>query len=218
MRSTTEGALLLAQHIILFGGTFDPVHLGHTAVAEHAFRELRADRVIFIPARRSPHKLGAPLALAEHRFNMLSLAIAGHKSFSVDTCEVERAEPSYTYDTVMDFRKRMPEAQLSWLLGADTVASLPMWYRIDEILGMCDIRIMSRGGMDAPAFDKLEPALSGMFVEKLRKNAIQTPLIPISSSEVRARFASGGDVLGMLNPSVLNYIKQHGLYGVPRGE
>jgi nicotinate-nucleotide adenylyltransferase len=205
----------MAQRIILFGGTFDPVHLGHTTVVEHASAQLRADKVIFVPARRSPHKSDSCLAPIEHRLNMLALAVADRKSFSISTCEVERSEPSYTFDTVTHFRTKSPRATLFWLVGADIIPSLPRWYRIAELLEICNVCVMSRGGIDSSAFDQLVPALGQAAAGRLRQNAIATPLIPISSTEVRTRLAAGQDVSDMLHPPVLQYIRQHALYGTP---
>lgn len=205
----------MKQRIILFGGTFDPVHLGHTTVVEHASKKLGADEVIFIPARRSPHKSDSPLAPIEHRLKMLSLALVGYRSFSISRCEIDRSEPSYTFDTVADFRRKYPDASLFWLVGADTVASLPKWYRIAELLELCNVCVMSRGGIDQPVFDKLVPALGRVAAEQLRKNAIASPLVPVSSTEVRTRLAAGQDVADMLHPAVLQYIRQHSLYGLP---
>jgi len=200
------------RRIALFGGTFDPVHIGHTAVAEHAAAHLQAEEVFFIPARRSPHKFDAPLVPVEHRLNMLSLALADHPSFSVSTCEVERSEPSYTFDTVMEFREKLPGASLFWLVGADTVESLPRWYRIGELLDACNVCVMVRGGVESPQLDTLVPSLGPTAVSRLKQSVIPTPLIPISSSEVRARLAAGQDVSDMLHPAVLTYINDHSLY------
>ncbi len=205
----------MEQRIILFGGTFDPVHLGHTTVVEHASVQLRADEVIFVPARRSPHKSDSPLTPIKHRLNMLTLALSDHKTFSISTCEVDRSEPSYTFDTVTDFRTKFPIATIFWLVGADTMPSLPRWHRITELLEICNVCVMSRGGIDSPAFERLAPILGQAAADRLRQNAIATPLIPISSTEVRARMAAGLDVSDMLHPPVLRYIRQNGLYGIP---
>jgi nicotinate-nucleotide adenylyltransferase len=202
------------MRIILFGGTFDPVHVGHTTVVEQAAASLRADSVVFIPARRSPHKSDVPLAPAEHREAMLTLALAGHPSFRMSRCELSRPEPSYTIDTVMEFRKQFPDAMLFWLVGADAIFSLARWYRIGELLDLCDICVMSRGGVDSPEFERLVPSLGAESAKRLRESAIATPLIPVSSTEIRSRLAAGLDVSSMLHPAVLAYIRAHGLYGV----
>jgi nicotinate-nucleotide adenylyltransferase len=204
---------VMAKRIILFGGTFDPVHLGHTAVIRHVASHLRADEVFFIPARRSPHKLDVPLAPAEHRIKMLALATGEYPSFSISDCEISRPEPSYTFDTVMEFKTKSPDATFFWPVGADAIPSLSRWYRFKDLLNLCEICIMSRGGIDAPEFDLLAPSLGQAAVDRLKKAAIATPLVPISSTEVRTRLAAGQDVSTMLHPAVLRYIRQNGLYG-----
>jgi nicotinate-nucleotide adenylyltransferase len=203
----------VADSIVLFGGTFDPVHIGHTTVVQHAAGSLRASAVVFIPARRSPHKSEAPLAPADHRTRMLELAIAELPGFSVSRCELDRPEPSYTYDTVMEFRTTRPDAKLVWLVGTDMLASLPRWYRIRELLDLCDVCVMSRGGVDSPDFEKLVPSLGREAARRLQEAAIVTPLIPVSSTEIRTRLATGQDVSGMLHAAVIEYIRAHGLYG-----
>jgi nicotinate-nucleotide adenylyltransferase len=203
----------VADCVVLFGGTFDPVHIGHTTVVQHAAKSLRAGAVVFIPARRSPHKSDNPLAPAEHRVRMLELAIAEQPAFSVSRCELDRPEPSYTYDTVMEFRTGRPQARLVWLVGTDMLASLPRWYRIRELLDLCDVSVMSRGGVDSPDFEQLVPSLGPAAARRLREAAIVTPLIPVSSTEIRTRLAAAQDVSGMLHPAVIEYIRARGLYG-----
>jgi nicotinate-nucleotide adenylyltransferase len=205
------------KRIVLFGGTFDPVHVGHTIVAHHAGGSLKAERVIFVPARRSPHKSGAPVASAEDRIQMLCLATGEQPSFSVDRCEIERPEPSYTFDTVVRFRARYPEANLAWLVGADMLSSLPRWYRIQDLLELCDICLMSRGGVESANFDKVEASLGRKATDRLRQMAILTPLIPVSSTEIRRRLAAHEDVSEMLHPLVLEYIRTRKLYEAVQG-
>jgi nicotinate-nucleotide adenylyltransferase len=203
----------MAERVILFGGSFDPVHVGHTTVAEHVAGRLGAARTIFVPARRSPHKSEPPVASPQHRVNMLSLAVARYPSFSVSRCELERLEPSYTYDTVADFRRRLPEAELFWLVGADTVASLPQWHRVADLMNLCEICVMSRGGLELPALDSLIPSLPAEAVRRLKCNVVEAPAVPVSSTEVRRRLKAGLDVSKMLDPAVLEYIIRHKLYG-----
>ena len=116
------------KKIILFGGSFDPIHTGHLRVAHHALKELGADELIFIPARRSPHKTDLPTPGA-HRFAMIAKAIDGIDSFSVSDCELLRPEPSYTLDTVGLSRVQVgSDVVLHWLIGADQLADLEKWY------------------------------------------------------------------------------------------
>ncbi|MBE0535307.1 MAG: nicotinate (nicotinamide) nucleotide adenylyltransferase [Phycisphaerae bacterium] len=202
----------MRQRQLLFGGTFDPVHAGHIAVAEFAAAQLRADDVVFIPAKRSPHKHVDPVASGDQRLAMLRLATAGRKRFEVSDCELRREEPSYTLDTVLYFRRRFAsEAELFWLIGADMVRDLAKWYRVRELLDACTLCVMHRGGYPPPKLDGLE-TLGAERLARLRANVLETPSVDISSSEIRCKVASGEDVTGLLCPAVLDYIKKNGLY------
>jgi nicotinate-nucleotide adenylyltransferase len=124
--------------IILFGGSFDPIHNGLLAVAAYAFERLEARRLIFVPARRSPHKGAGPRADGASRLAMIRLAIAGREGFEVSDCELHRAEPSYTLDTVRHFREQVGnDVEIFWLVGVDAGADLDKWYHIDELQDMC---------------------------------------------------------------------------------
>jgi nicotinate-nucleotide adenylyltransferase len=200
------------RHVALFGGTFDPIHLGHTRVAAAAAEQVGAEKVVFIPAKISPLKGFFPFARDEDRLHMIMLAIVGHAGFAVSDCELKRPAPSYTLDTVRQFQRDCgPETAIHWLLGADTVADLVHWHKVRELIDECYLTVMQRPGY-TPDFDRFEPLWGRGRVDKLKKNAIQTPLIDISSTEVRQRLAVGGDVSGMLHPDVIRYIREHNLY------
>ena len=202
----------MKDRIILFGGTFDPVHLGHTTVASFACEQIGADEVVFIPTNRSPHKNIFPVASGASRVEMLRLALAVNAKFSVDSCELERSDPSYTFETVSMFAGRYgPNMQLYWLVGADTVGDLGRWHRVERVLDMCNLCVMYRAGYAEPDFSGLS-CLGAERVAKLRKNAISTPLVDISSTEIRRKLGVGKEVTGLLSPSVLGYIEENGLY------
>jgi len=202
----------MKERILLFGGTFDPVHLGHTTVAAFAATETGADQVVFIPARRSPHKNVFPVASDEARMDMLRLAVEGAAGFTVSSCELERPDPSYTVETVRMFAGQYgPGAELYWLVGADAVGDLWRWHRAREILDMCNVCVMHRAGYPPPDLEQLW-RLGSERVEKLRKHVIAAPLIDISSTQVRRKIAAGEDVSGLLCPAVLDYIEKNGLY------
>lgn len=199
--------------IALFGGTFDPIHLGHSQVAEAAARHIGAERVIFVPAKRSPLKGFLPVASDDDRLHMIALAIQGHDEFSVSDCELRRAAPSYTLDTVRQFQAELgSETQIYWLLGADSVNDLVYWHRIDELIDACHLTVMYRGGYEAPTFDEYVPVWGNERVRKLRTDVIETPLIDISSTQIRARLAAGKEISDMVHPDVAAYISRRGLY------
>lgn len=203
----------MTRRIALFGGTFDPIHVGHTTVADATARQLGAERVIFIPAKISPLKGFFPFASDTDRLKMIELAIASHELFAVSDCELKRPAPSYTLDTVRQFQRDYgPGTHIHWLIGADGVGDLMHWHKIQELIDECFLTTMRRPGYPAPDFDHFEPLWGPQRVAKLKRNVIETPLVDISSTEVRRRIAAGEDVAGMLHPDVIRYIRAHKLY------
>ena len=135
------------RRIALFGGSFDPVHLGHTRVARAAAEQIEAETVVFIPAKCSPLKRFLPHASDADRLRMIELAIQEDAVFSVSDCELQRAAPSYTLETVKQFQADYgPETSIHWLLGADSVNDLTYWHAIDELIDICSLTVMIRGG------------------------------------------------------------------------
>lgn len=206
--------MVTQRTIALFGGTFDPVHLGHTIVAGAAAESIGAERIIFVPAKLSPLKGSMPRASDIDRFRMLSLATACENIFEVSDCELKRPAPSYTLDTVRQFQsENSSKTSIYWLLGSDGIDELPHWHGITELIDECNLATMYRAGCERPDFSKFEPLLGRNRIEKLRQNVIPTPLVDISSTKVRNRLAGGQDVTQMLHPKVLSYIYEHRLYG-----
>lgn len=202
--------------VILFGGTFDPVHCGHVIVAEFSLKHLNADRLIFIPAKRSPHKQLLPKAPDQARIDMIALAIAKKQEFSVSDCELKMPQPSYTLNTVRHFRNLFGDSTIiSVLLGADTVKDLAKWYRIKDLIKECEICIMYRAGFEPPRFEHLRTLLGDDNVEKLQKNLIKTPLIDISGTEIRKKLAENLETEGMIDNDVREYINKNRLYSPP---
>jgi nicotinate-nucleotide adenylyltransferase len=201
------------RKIALFGGTFDPIHIGHTAVAGAAGEHIGADKVVFVPARRSPLKAFFPQAGDEDRLKMISLAISGNSRFDISDYELKKQGAGYTLETVRYFRRRFGGALVYWLIGADALNDLPHWYGIGELIDECNLAVMYRAGFKPPDFSKFQSIWGDQRVNKLRQNTIATPLIDVSSTEIRKRLAAGQDVSGMVCPEVLQYIREHGLYG-----
>lgn len=203
----------MKRRLALFGGSFDPIHLGHITVARVAAQQLQAHKVVFIPAKCSPLKGALPRASDADRLRMIELIVPADSAFAVSDCELRRAAPSYTLDTVKEFQAEYgPETSIYWLLGADSVDDLRYWHRIDDLLDTCNVSVMYRGGYDRPTFDKYEPIWGRQRVEKLRANVIETPSIDISSTQVRRRLEDGEDLSDVLHPAVAAYIHRHGLY------
>jgi len=205
---------MLKRKVALFGGTYDPIHIGHTTVAAEAVEEIGAEKVVFIPAKRSPLKSFLPKACDEDRLAMIGLAIASNDSFDVSDCELKKAAPSYTLETVLQFQSDYGEdVSICWLVGADGVDDLQYWHEIEELIDACEVCTMYRAGCERPDFGKFEGIWGRRRVEKLERNVVKTPLVEVSSTQVRRELAVGGDVSAMVHPAVADYIREHGLYG-----
>jgi nicotinate-nucleotide adenylyltransferase len=203
----------MKRKIILFGGSFDPIHNGHLAIARYALEQIKADELIFVPAQQSPHKRLAPEASASDRLKMIGIAIADEKAMAVTDCELNRTPPSYTIDTVRFFRARYePATEFYWLIGADMLRDLPKWFKINELLDECYLCLMLRPGFDKIQFQEFIHVFGADRIRKLEQNVISNPLVDISSTEIRRRILAGEDISQMVHPGVLLYIKEHLLY------
>ena len=201
------------RKIALFGGTFDPIHPGHTTVAAAAAEHIGAEVIVFIPAKCSPLKESFPEASDDDRLQMIALAIAGNKKFQLSDYELRKSKPSYTLETARQFQAGYgSDTSIYWLIGADNIDDLPRWYRVVELIDQCNLSVMYRAGCETPDFAKFTGIWGPQRVEKLQENIIETPLIDISSTEIRNRLAAGRDVTDMLFPLVADYIRKHNLY------
>lgn len=202
------------RKIALFGGTFDPVHLGHISVVEDAAERIGAEKTVFVPAKRSPLKGFLPMAGDQHRLAMIDIAIAENDKFEVSDFELNKPAPSYTLETVQKFKADYGgDCAIYWLVGADSVDDLQHWRAIEELIDACNLCTMYRAGCEPPDYTKYEAIWGPGRVEKLQQNIIQTPLVDISSTEIRRRLAAGEDVGGMLHEAVADYIRRNNLYG-----
>ncbi len=144
---------------------------------------------------------------------MIALAIADKKNFEVSDFELKKPAPSYTLETVKKFQSDYGQGvSIYWLIGADTVDDLVHWYKIDELIDTCNLVTMYRAGCEPPDFTKFEEIWGRERVEKLQRNIVRTPLVDVSSTEIRKRLSEGRDASKMLHKAVLSYIRQHGLY------
>ncbi len=203
----------MPARIGLYGGTFDPIHLGHLIVAR-AVRELLAmERMILIPSARPPHKAAEETTAAAHRLAMTRLAADGEPGMEVSDCEIKRSGPSYTIDTVAEFRRRLgDDVELNWIIGADTLRELATWHRVEELVDACRFVVAARPGSESPDLDPLREVLRDEQIDRLRANRVETPLIDISATEIRRRVADGRSIRWLVPESVRAYIHEHRLY------
>jgi nicotinate-nucleotide adenylyltransferase len=196
----------------VFGGTFDPVHVGHLIIAEQCRDQSELDQVWFIPAARPPHKQDRPLTPFGQRVEMLALALAGQPAFRIDQLEKDRAGPSYTADTLDELRRQHPAAELWLLLGSDSLADLPHWREPLRIIRQAGLLIWIRPGW--PTYDgtELRRMLSLSDELELRQQVVYGPMIDVSSSDLRRRVAEGRSIRYLVPRAVERYIQEKRLY------
>lgn len=198
----------------ILGGTFDPIHHGHLAIAEEAREALGLERVVFVPAAAPPHKPGRPISAPEHRVAMVEAAIAGNPGFACTRIEIARPGPSYTVDTLEEVRGAMlPAAGDPWfILSSEALAGLPTWRTPDRILDIARLAVVPRDGyaaLDEAWIREHYPGREDRF------RFLAGPLLPISGSVVRQRVAAGRSVRYLVPDSVAAIIALHLLYTDP---
>jgi nicotinate-nucleotide adenylyltransferase len=192
----------------ILGGTFNPPHLGHLAVARHAREELGLERVLLMPARISPHKPVAEDPGREHRLRMCRLLLAGVDGLSASALEIERDGPSYTVDTLKIIHASHPHAELTFIVGADTASTLPAWREPAKLLELADVAVAARAGSDQRALlTAVAPLMDSSSVRFL-----EAPVMEVSSSMARERAAAGEPIDDLVGPAVAGYIAAHRLY------
>lgn len=189
------------MRIGLYGGSFDPVHRGHLLVAQAAREEVGLDRIVFIPAMQSPFKPARQMAPAQLRLKMLRLALAGRTDCEIDDLEIARAGVSYTIDTVREFRKRRPNDQLFYLIGADHVPLLPKWRESEALAAALEFIVIPRPG---------EPEAS--FPAGFRGRYLCGFPLGVSSSQIRQRVQQGLPIDLLTTPAVAEAIHGDKLY------
>lgn len=201
-----------AKRIGLFGGSFDPVHIGHLIIAQDAAERLELSEVVFVPAAIPPHKQHLQQVSAEHRVNMLNLSTETDIRFSVSEMELSRGGVSYTFDTVSDFRSERPDVEPFLIVGSDTLVDLHNWYNIDELLQLCKVASFMRPGESDLDIISEKVQLDRSNKEMVLENVFESHMVGISSSEIRMRVAEGLSIKYLVPPEVEMYIFEHGLY------
>ena len=200
------------MRIGIFGGTFDPVHLGHLILAEQCREQGQLDQVLFIPAARPPHKRDVPLTPFAQRVEMLALAIAGQPAFRVDELERDRPGPSYTVDTLEAIRARHPEAELFLVIGSDTLHDLTEWRAPGRIMELAGLLIAARPGWEMISAETLRADLQLPAAMPLRYQVVSMPLIDISSRDLRRRAGQKLSLRYLVPRAVEAYIQDKRLY------
>lgn len=215
--ATAKSATANPRLIGLYGGTFDPVHVGHLHAASTVKRALDLTEVRLVLAARPGHR-GAPAGEAAHRWQMLCLACAEQSGLVADDMELKRPGHSYTIDTVTAIRRQESDAVPCWILGQDAFATLPIWHRWQELLDVCNLVVIERPGdvrAEPPAVRQLcadhevrefEPARIGQIYR------LRAAMLEVSATQIRRKIAAGESVEDLLAPPVYTYIRQHSLY------
>lgn len=202
------------MRIALFGGTFDPPHVGHLLAASDAYEALALDRLIFIPAAQQPLKKGVHHATAADRLAMVRLLTSGDPRFAVDAIEIERSGLSYSVDTLEAFASRFPDDERFWLVGADVVETFAMWRAPRRIAELARLTVMQRE-TNGKAVEKaaIVGALRAITGDDLPAPLVlDTRRVDVSSTEIRERVRSDRSLRGFVPDAVARYITERGLY------
>lgn len=197
------------MRIGIFGGTFDPPHIGHLILAEDAREQLDLDQVLWVLTPYPPHKTMQKISPVQDRMSMVLLAIAGNSNFNLSRVDMDREPPHFAADTVAILREKNPKDEFFYLMGADSLNDLPAWHEPHMFISLCHgIAVMMRHD-EALETSKLELEIGGLS-EKL--HFLQTPVIEISGSDIRARVGEGKSIRYLVPDKIHHYILNHKLY------
>ncbi len=196
----------------VLGGTFDPIHNGHLAIADEVRNRLVLSVIMFVPAGQPWLKVDRPISAAEHRVEMVRLAIADKPYCQVSTMDIEREGPTYTLDTLSELWKRLGNGdEVFFILGWGSLSELPQWREPERIIRLCKLVAVPRPGYPSPNLEELEASIPGLTE---RVTILDKPEIDISASGIRERFAKGLSISGLVPEAVEGYIREQGLYRV----
>lgn len=198
----------------ILGGSFDPIHYGHLLLAETCLHESELDRVLFVPSRNAPHKVGLAHASAEDRIEMVNLAINNCEKFSASRYEIDsKEEVNYTINTLRYFKDTLLDSDLYLIVGADMFNDLAHWKSADEICRLAIPIVACRSGSEAPYFESLSQFVPQKRLEMFRRFLVSMPQIELSSTKIRERVAEGKSIRFLTPHSVESYIIARNLYG-----
>lgn len=194
----------------VLGGTFDPVHRGHLAIAGESMKQLELDEVLFVPTLLTPLKENNVITSAEHRVRMVELAIAGKPGFRLSTIDIDRAGTSYTVDTMESLKKQLGGGnELYFIIGLDGLETLPRWREPERLVRMCRLVTVRRPGYSRAVLEEIEKEVAGLAESLI---FLEEPALDISATEIRKRVAGGLPVSDLVPGPVEEYIREHGLY------
>lgn len=194
----------------ILGGTFDPVHNAHLAIACEALKRLSLDEVIFIPTSHTPLKEDTIITPVEHRIKMLELAIADNSAFRLSRIEIDRAGISYTVETIAALKQSADDdSELYFITGIDSLETLPRWKEPDKIIKLCRLVTVRRPGYELPDIEELEKVIPGLAESLI---IIDDPAPDISATDIRNRIAAGMSIKYLVPVPVETYIRENGLY------
>lgn len=201
------------RKIGIMGGTFDPVHNGHLMLADTAYRQFDLDQVWFLPNGNPPHKKEENIGTdARHRSRMVALAIQGRDYCRLEEYEVRRREVSCSYQTLEHFRKQYPEDEFYFIIGADSLFAIETWVHPERIFPACVILAACRDDHDTLEEMKVQIEHLKKVYPKARIQLLRSPLIPVSSSEIRRKIRAGLSIAEEVPEEVEAYIKEEELY------
>jgi len=193
----------------LLGGTFDPIHIAHLIMAEECRSHLSLEQVFFVPAGIPPHKLNKPITSAEHRVDMVELAIASNPYFAVSRLDIDRPGPCYSIDTINLLSRQLADSvEIYFIIGTDSLIDMPTWHEPARLIELCRFAVVGRPSYQVD-MDYLESVLPGV---RSRIEFVDAPGISLSSSDIKRRIHSGHSIKYQVPESVEEYIYSHELY------
>lgn len=196
----------------IFGGSFDPIHLGHLILAESCLEQARLDEIIFMPSNMAPHKREGAFATDRQRIEMIDLAIGGHPGFRRSSMEIDRDGVSFTVDTLSELTGERPDDELFFLMGADSLEQFHTWREPEQILKLATPLIVGRPGANTVDLDKLTAFANEERIKYFKELSVESPLIDISSTDIRRRASSELSIRFLVPRPVEKYIETQNIY------
>lgn len=202
---------MIYKKIGIMGGTFNPIHYGHLALANTAYNQFGLDTVWVMPSKVPPHKQHVELISANHRIEMIKAALHGEPFLQLSLFEMHRSGYTYTYDTLQKLHERYPNTQFYFIMGGDSLRSFDSWRKPDVIAKLCILLVANRGLVVSEELSEQMARVTDQFQAQI--GLLNIPRMSVSSSEIRRRIADGEAVRELIPPAVEHYIRTHQLYG-----